>query len=93
MPGVIAGKGTVTCSGAADLSITTCLDFRSDSNSSWVEAVCEGSNRSGAVTLEREASVGCTSSDRDYQLRVSGSANGQALTAVASGPALKPSCR
>lgn len=91
--GSITAKGTITCNGRASLSIKVCMDYRSSSASNWVESGCVSGNQSDVTMLERETGVGCSPAlSRDYQLRASGTVDGQALNEVTSMTAVKPTC-
>jgi hypothetical protein len=90
--GSIVGKGSLTCNGTGNLSITTCLDYRGSASANWSEAICQTSTKSGVSTAELEVATGCFTSDRDYKLRVTGTANGQAVTPAESAVATKPTC-
>lgn len=72
----IVGGGQVICSLDANLSITSCLDYRDSGKEEWIEGVCQTKTLSGVRGIPLEVSLDCSATLHDYRSRVSATANG-----------------
>lgn len=72
----IVGGGQILCGSEANLSITSCLDYRDTGKEEWVEGVCQTKTLAAVKGIPLEVSLNCSVTKHDYKSRVSATANG-----------------